>query len=147
MSNPKMLYPSIHQLHKNLNESKRLLNNIESRLNQLQEDNEQLRSKAYKDNELSRLQELNKELFLSSRRGFPVSKDEHDAIDAWMENHLSEHHPDYFTSQGSYFSAIGGNWIYTFIPTSIGTIGSISCHSCKSNNKPPEEYEYTFQNI
>ena len=63
-----------------------------------------------------------------TRIGFPVTEEEDKAIRKWQETHLREKHPEALEDP-SYFGAIGGNWTYKFIPTSIGTIGEVKC-SC-----------------
>ena len=68
MSQPKMIHSSIVQLEKHIKESKRLLSKVEERINFLQEENERLRSEAYKDEELSKLQQKYDELYQSTRR-------------------------------------------------------------------------------
>lgn len=66
-----------------------------------------------KDKEIQKLQEENKKLQRDLARGFAISEAEHDAIIEWMKNHKSAG------------GAIGGSYTYEFIPTSIGTIGTI----------------------
>lgn len=48
-------------------------------------------------------------------RGFPISAEAESQINEWKKNHR---HND---------GAIGGTFTYEFIPTSIGTIGTIKC--------------------
>ena len=66
-------------------------------------------------------------------RGFPISKEDDDRIKKWKEKHIKTKH-----NNNSYAGAIGGRFSYTFIPTSVGTIGTIKC-SCGE--------EFTFQDI
>lgn len=86
---------------------------------------ERLKTEQYKDQELakmkSELDELRKEYDL----GFPMTQEECDAITAWKTKHENEKHGGY----PAYFGAIGGNYTYKFVGTSIGICGSIEC-SC-----------------
>jgi serine/threonine protein kinase len=68
-------------------------------------------------------------------RGFPISKEEKEKINAWINKHEEEKHPrpkNSFPRGG----AIGGCYTYRFVPTSIGVFGTIKC-SCGE--------EFTFQ--
>ena len=48
-------------------------------------------------------------------RGFPISAEAKSRINEWKKNHRHDG------------GAIGGTFTYEFIPTSIGTIGTIKC--------------------
>lgn len=48
-------------------------------------------------------------------RGFPISAEAESQINEWKKNHRHNG------------GAIGGTFTYEFIPTSIGTIGTIKC--------------------
>ena len=62
------------------------------------------------------------------QRGFPISKEESEKINAWINKHEKEKH-SYSENGSPRGGAIGGCYCYTFIPTSIGVFGSIKC-SC-----------------
>ena len=64
---------------------------------------------------------------------FEVSDKEMKDIEKWKKKHIKKKHG------GSYYSgAIGGRFTYSFIPTSIGDIGTIKC-SCGE--------EHTFKEL
>lgn len=102
----------------------------QSRIKYLEEENKKLKDEQYKDNELldmkAKLEEAKQDVY----RGFPISKEEMESIKKWMKQHTIEKH-----NGNEYVGAIGGNYSYHFIPTSIGTIGIVRC-SCG------EEFEF-----
>lgn len=95
----------------------------------LRKENNELHDEAYKDNELIKMK---KELDSFKReyyRGFPISKEEQKQIEEWKEKHEVEVHnchtlDDRLRRSGT----IGGSYTYEFIPTSIGTVGTIKCN-------------------
>jgi len=64
-------------------------------------------------------------------RGFPITEQEQKAIREWEEQHWTNQHnaPD-LESRLRKQGAIGGNFHYKFVPTSIGVSGCICCTSC-----------------
>jgi len=98
-----------------------------SRIRYLEEENRKLKDEQFKDTYIQKLQADNKRILDDARRGFPVTVEEDKSIRKWQETHLREKHPEALEDP-SYFGAIGGNWTYIFIPTSIGTIGEVRCH-------------------
>lgn len=53
---------------------------------------------------------------------FVLNEKETKAIADWIENHNKEFH-----NGKSHCTSIGGTFSYTFTPTSIGSIGEITC--------------------
>lgn len=112
----------------------------------LSEANKKLKDEAYKDNELSAMKkELSdakkrfQEQLEDYDRGFPISAEENEKIEAWKKQHLSEAHGSKTSVERLAFGgAIGGTFKYEFVPTSLGVIGSVKC-SCGA--------EFTFQEI
>ena len=102
--------------------------NDQDRIRYLEEENKKLKDNLYKDEELSSMEnELNK-MKSEYYRGFPISEDEENRINKWIENHECEVHgiktyADKLVSHG----CCGGRYTYEFIPTSIGTIGTVKC--------------------
>ena len=84
---------------------------------------EHLESEQFKDDEIKRLQQENKELSEDYWRGFPITKKEKEAIDNWWKKHRKEKHNGIF-----YTGTIGGGLEYRFLPTGIGTYGEVVCH-------------------
>ena len=81
-----------------------------------------------KDEEIQKLkseiESLQNELWNARRYSFEITPEEHEAIEEWKKNHVKEKH-----NGDAYAGAIGGRYKYIFVPTSIGTVGSIKC-SC-----------------
>lgn len=104
---------------------------IVNRINEAEDSKEEALKKLKEWNKDEELQKLRNELEKvknDSYRGFSISEDEEIEINNWIDNHLEEKHglitlKDIILSQG----AIGGRFTYEFIPTSIGTIGTIKC--------------------
>ena len=106
----------------------------EKRIAKLEEENQKLKDEKWKDNQL---QEMKKQLDIAQKdclRGFPISEDQHEKIKQWIQKHEEEAHSSTLNLPRG--GAIGGSYIYSFIPTSIGVFGTIKC-SCGK--------EYTFQ--
>ena len=80
------------------------------------------KEKAYKDEELQRLQKENERLTTVISGSFTVSPEEWEKIHVWQKLHIQKKHGGK-NSQ----TAIGGAYTYSFIPTSIGDIGTVKC--------------------
>lgn len=85
---------------------------------------EKAKADTYKDAELVKIKARYEEMEKDYYRGFPISKSEEKAIKEWQTEHEKAH-------KGGH-GAIGGKYTYIFVPTSIGTIGTIKC-SCGAN--------------
>lgn len=96
----------------------------DQRINFLEERVKHLESEHFKDDEIQRLKQKNEKLSEDYWRGFPITKEEKEAIDNWWKKHREEKHNGKF-----YTGTIGGSLEYHFIPTSIGTVGEVVC-SC-----------------
>ena len=111
----------------------------DTRIQYLEHQNQNLISEKYKDQELSRMKKDLEEMKADYYRGFPISKNKQDKIDEWIDKHEKEAHNcrtlDDKMRRGG---CIGGTYTYEFIPTSIGTIGTIKCN-CGA--------EFTFQEM
>ena len=80
----------------------------------LEKDNAYLKSESYKDEEIAKIKKEWNEMREDYNRGFPISEEEHERINKWVESRP-------IANEG----AIGGRYSYEFTPTSIGTIGTI----------------------
>lgn len=115
---------------KAINENNRL------RIECLEKENQFLREKYNKDEEVKKMQQELDIMKKDLRRGFPISEREQKAIKEWQEKHDTEVHglktlEDRLHAGG----LIGGRYTYHFVPTSIGISGTIQC-SCG------EEFEF-----
>lgn len=106
----------------------------------LKKENAALRDEHYKDAELQKWRDAAHQAQDDLNRGFPISEREWEAVKAWMEQHDREAHSldlgddSIPTKRG----AIGGNYKYEFVPTSIGVVGTVIC-SCGAS--------FTFQEL
>lgn len=89
----------------------------------LMEDLAKIKDEKYKDNEIQKMKHELETMREEYYRGFPISKEEDEKIKAFIKDHNEKH--------GSYHGCIGGGYFYKFVPTSIGTSGSIVCNRCK----------------
>ena len=109
------------------------------RIKYLEKQNQELRDEKYKDNELSRMESELKTMKEDYYRGFPISQEEQKSIREWMDKHDEEvHHCHTITDKIKRGGCIGGTYKYEFIPTSIGTVGTVKC-SCGA--------AFTFQDM
>ena len=91
--------------------------NNENIIKRLEEENKKLKDEVYKDNELQDLQNKLKKMNENYWRGFPITEEEHNKINAWMKKHEDEAH--YGKNMG---------YSYHFYPTCLGTCGVIKCN-------------------
>lgn len=108
-------------------------------LKYLELQNRELYDEHYKDNELKQmLDEVNK-MKDDYYRGFPISEEEDKNIKEWIDNHERDVHGCYtLEDKINRGGCCGGTYTYEFVPTSIGTIGTVKC-SCGA--------KYTFQDM
>ena len=119
---------------------KELFHAEKARNDRLQAENERLRDEHYENKKIQELENRIAELRSELGYSFRLSKADWDAIHEWQEQHQAEKHgldtPEKRLHAGG---AIGGNWTFEFVPTSIGTIGTCKCGACKE--------EFTFQDL
>lgn len=90
---------------------------------------------------LARVSELEREY----RNSFDISATEEEKINKWKKEHeITQHNLYTLKDRIKANGAIGGRYKYSFIPTSIGTIGSCICCECENkifqNNKGEKYY-------
>ena len=129
----------IKLVENSFNSIQKYIETLEIQNQHLLEENKKLKNEHYKDEKLSemksRLDKMEKEYY----RGFPISEEENDRIKSWMNKHDEEVHNAHTLSEKLRLGGCcGGRYSYHFIPTSIGTVGTIKC-SCGA--------EFTFQEI
>lgn len=93
---------------------------------------EKMRDEKWKDNELQQMKAELEAAREDKYRGFPISKEENEAIHEWQNQHWTNQHnaPD-LRSRLAKMGTIGGNFKYEFVPTSVGVVGTCICPSCK----------------
>ena len=117
----------------------REINLLEYQNKRLNEENCRLKNENYKNEELSGMRQQLEKMQKDYYRGFPISEEEQKSIREWMDKHDEEVHncrtlKDKLRRGG----CVGGTYKYEFVPTSIGTVGTVKC-SCGA--------EFTFQEI
>ena len=83
----------------------------------LRKENERIKSEKYADAELSKMKEEYERMKKDYYRGFPISAEEDQKIQEWIEGQMKKN--------PSIGGAIGGRFHYEFLPTSIGVAGTI----------------------
>lgn len=118
----------IKTVENDFNSIRKYIETLEARNRLLLEENKNLKDEHYKDKKLSemrlRLDDMQKDYY----SGFPISEDERKRIKEWMDKHEEEvHNCHSLNDKLRRGGGIGGTYKYEFIPTSIGTIGTIVC--------------------
>ena len=88
----------------------------------LNEENNFLKNKYDENEEIKELKRRLREESYKNLNGFPITEEEMKAIKEWQKKHEEEVH-----NGSSYVGAIGGRYSYHFVPTSIGTSGTVKC--------------------
>lgn len=83
----------------------------------LRKEIEKVKSEKYADEELSKMKSEYEKMKSDYYRGFPVSEKEGKKIKEWMNKQIKKN--------PSTCGAIGGRFRYEFIPTGVGTAGTI----------------------
>lgn len=90
---------------------------IQNRNEYLKNELERVKSDKFKDEELAKMKSEYEKMKAEYYRGFAISEDEDDLIKEW-EKHMIEKYP---ANSG----AIGGRFRYEFVPTGVGTVGTV----------------------
>lgn len=96
------------------------IDSLEILVESLREDNKRLKEETYAQEELAAAIAERDEMREDCYRGFPISKDEKEAIHKFMEEHEKAHPGGHGVS--------GGKYTYEFCPTGLGTVGTVKCH-------------------
>lgn len=132
-------YTSVHNFEDCINSLRIRHERQQNAIKYLQEENKKLKSEHYKNDKIQELTQQLKKAQSDNYRGFPISAEEFDIIRNWQLKHDEEvHNLKTLEARLQAGGAIGGKYTYEFVPTSIGTIGTVKC-SCGA--------EFTFQNI
>jgi hypothetical protein len=83
----------------------------------LRKEIEKVKSDTYKDEELAKMKSEYDRMKEAYFRGFPISEEEHKKINEWIDEQMKKH--------PGIGGAIGGRFTYEFLPTGIGTAGTI----------------------
>lgn len=96
------------------------LDGLERRIKFLEQENAGLRDEHYRDDLVASLKERIAEMEAEEPLGFHISVKENEALQDWLEQH-EELHP------GGH-GCSGGKYTYIFIPTGLGTSGTVRCN-------------------
>ena len=110
-----------------LEEARRRFQEYDSTVKRLRERVAELEDETYADRRMS---EMRDELDASRRamaQGFYLTDDERESISEWQRRHANEFHGAEGADMRIHSGAIGGAWTYSFLPTSIGVIGTVRC--------------------
>lgn len=83
----------------------------------LTSENERLKSETYKDEELSKMKEEYEKMKRAYYLGFPITEEENNRINEWIDNQMKK--------KPGIGGVSGGRFHYEFLPTGIGTSGTI----------------------
>lgn len=92
----------------------------------LREQLKDAKDEAYKDKELTAARDAIREMNEKLSHSFEVTKEEWDAIHEWQKHHGH------------------GDFVYEFYPTSIGTIGTCYCTTCRRQARNLATENHTF---
>ena len=123
-------FTQVYELEKCLRAIRVRNSDNERHIKYLEEENKKLKENNYKDEELSKMKQQLDEMQKDYWRGFPISKDEENAIEEWKKKHDEDVHG--LTTNNLRMKAegvSGGRYSYHFVPTALGTSGVIKC-SC-----------------
>ena len=118
---------------------KAYIQSIEQRNTYLEKENKKLKDEHFKDKSIAKMSQELKEATDDLYRGFPISEKEMESINIWEEKHEIEKHGLVTEKMRMKFQGCcGGKYTFEFVPTSIGTIGTVKC-SCGDS--------FTFQDL
>lgn len=124
-------WTKVHKLEDCLSSIKCRIEDNEKSIKRLEEENKQLKSENYKDEELSKMESQLEDMRADFYRGFPISEEEERLIEEWQRKHEKIVHSlktlDDRLKAGGCIGA--GRYKYIFTPTSIGVSGEVVC-SC-----------------
>lgn len=96
-----------------------------ARIQYLEKENAELKATQYKDEELQRMKKEIEKLQKRVMNGFLLSEEQSKMIKEWEAQHIKEFHT--YNGQPTKIGLCGGNFTYTFLPTSIGTFLTVKC--------------------
>ena len=127
------------EIDKMLEGIRNTLDSKDSRIEYLHDENKRLKSKQYKDEELSKMKDYVEKTEKDMCRGFPISEREEQKIEEWKLKHeIEDHGLDTPEKRLRAQGCCSGGYTYEFTPTSIGIIGVVKC-SCGK--------EFEFQSL
>ena len=128
-----------NEIEQHLNSIKKMYEELESFNKSIVEENRKLKEEYDKDEEIQKMKTEIKKIRQDYYRGFPISAEDAERMDEWKIQHEQKVHGLYtLEDRLRAGGTVGGRYSYHFVPTSIGTSGTIRC-SCGA--------EFEFQEI
>lgn len=112
---------------------KSIFDDQEAENTRLRENLKSITDEKWKDDELQKLRKQRDDALADMSRGFSITQEENDHINAWKKEHDEYQHglkSDLERCRAG--GAIGGRYSFDFTGTSIGTFGTCYCSSCRS---------------
>ena len=132
-------FTDILTIHEVCEQLEYLHNEQEAKIKRLEKENAELKSGVWKDAEMAALKKSAVQMKEEWMRGFPISTDEFDAIEAWRDKHDAEKHGAVTFEQKLRREGVsGGTYSYRYTPTAIGNFGTCYCNECRQ--KAIEEF-------
>ena len=128
-----------HGLYQAIGDILRTAESLQTRCEILQKNYDILKDEKWSDETLADLKEKLQRAYADMNRGFEITEEEDAKIKYWIREHMADRHCSVPEGDPTYGAgAIGGRFTYEFIPTGLGTVGTIRC-SCGES--------YTFRGL
>jgi hydrogenase maturation factor len=102
----------------------------QKRTNFLEQRLKEIEDEKWKDKELQEMKAQLDKMKENYWRGFPITEQQQQKINEWQKEHdIKTHHLDTPEKRMRAEGVSGGRLTYVFLPTSIGTFGTVKC-SC-----------------
>ena len=118
-------WKTIYPINECLENLKNLYEYQKAQIEKLAEKNAELSAEGWKDKELEDMRRQVKEAKSELHNGFGIEPDMKKAVEDWQREHIKVRHGHHTSG------AIGGQFTYTFSPTSIGVFGTCTCSICQ----------------
>lgn len=95
---------------------------------------DEITDEKWKDKELQEMKaQMEKYHHKAQLLGFCMTDNDQSRIQEWKDKHMAEQHNiKTLEDRLRWGGSIGGNFLYEFCPTSIGTIGTCVCGNCRA---------------
>ena len=110
---------------------KRRYQDAEVTIERLTEENKRLKSEHYQNEELKRMQAELSTMRRDLYRGFPIEEKTLISVRDWQKEHdISVHAVGDEEKCLTKANVLGPDYVYEFVPTPIGTFGTVKCAAC-----------------
>lgn len=94
---------------------------------------DEITDEKWKDKELQDMKAKMEQYYHEAKMGFSMTNDDQNRIQEWKDKHMAEqHNVKALEDRLHWGGSVGGNFLYEFCPTSIGTIGTCICGNCRT---------------